>query len=161
MASNNQLAKNTSLVSVEQATYIMERMNLIEATTYDYELSFKMSERITSPVRMLHYIEQFKTGEETEQAYDIFIERLEGYLSDNDCRMTLRSQYFTGISDVIVEFDVEIEVKKGRSDDKPPLNSECILGTVLTEIRKHFNIHYHSMNAKYIDDEVFSNYFNY
>jgi len=101
-----------------------------------YEVSLTLTTRIVAAIDMLYYTQKFHTEQETEGLWDTFLGDLSEYLRPYGVGYDIGHEYFKGAHDVILEIRVDISELANRQN-KTPLNSEHIAGTLLTHLFKH------------------------
>ena len=114
--------------------------------------------RISTAIEMLDMCNQLDTEQETGGPLDSLHHNLMEAIGDYKANASLRTEFFKGHLDVI--FDVIIHLHRmGDYDSKmPQLESEPVLGEILTQVYKHFGWVYYTKPEFDREDHDHSDY---
>lgn len=134
-------------------------MNITNIKEGYNNLSFVLTERYTTALDMYKLMLKLNTEQETSGEFNILNINIDETLSQYDLCFNIHPQFFTGREDVIFELSVNITMNNNCKLDNKDLVKEHILGTVLKEIKNHFDFYYrkHDSNIEVVK-QYFKNY---
>ena len=118
--------------------------------------TFKLTERVSTAKDAYDIMLKLKTEQETSGEFDILLDNLNDISKDKDFEIYVHPDIFTGREDIILELNVTISL--GKTVDVKDVDSELILGSILKEIKKHFNAYY-TGKPEYVDSDIINLYF--
>lgn len=119
-------------------------------------LSFVLETRVTNARDMYDIMRKLNTEQETSGEFDTLLANIYNELNQYDLSVDVHPHFFTGREDVIFELSVNITMNKGCKLDNKDLTKEYILGSVLKDIKQHFDFYYSKCNS---DIDTVKNYF--
>jgi len=131
-------------------------MNITQIKEEYGALTFTLTERLTNAVDTYNLMLKLNTEQETDGEYDTLQAILYEVVAPHNLSVTLQPQFFKGNKDMIFEMLVHIQMNTDCKLDNKDLVKEFILGTVLSEIKKHFDFYYRHHSS---DIEVVKHYF--
>ena len=133
-------------------------MRIIKFETRYNKLSFRMVERIESAVDAYNIMLKLNTEQETSGEFDILRFKLSQICKGKDFDIEIYPEMFPGRQDVVFELNVDINIHSNSSLDVNDIDTEDVLGTVLKEIKEHFNFYYRTFPDS-VKSEVIKYYF--
>lgn len=131
-------------------------MNITKIDRGYSKFSFVLTERLTTARDTYDIMLKLNTEQETSGEFNILMGNLEDISKDKDFEIYVHTDMFTGREDVILELLVTISL--GKTTDVKDVDNELVLGSVLKEIKQHFNVYYHN-RPDYVDSDVIKSYF--
>ena len=128
-------------------------------TYSSYDVEFEFSMRVSTARGMLFITQKCNTEQETRGEFGDFLDGVWEFLNPLNVDFHLFPEYYVGPSDVIVTLRGYVNSSKGCELDKKDIKGERILGTVLLEIVKHFDIpkYYLRLSSESHDFSTFEN----
>jgi hypothetical protein len=133
-------------------------MRITKFETNYNKLSFRMTCRIESAVEMYNIMQKLNTEQETSGPYDILIANLSEICEGKEFDIHISSEMFPGRADVIFGLCCVINIHSGSKLDIKDIDTEQVLGTILKEIKNHFDFYYKSYPDS-VRSEVIKHYF--
>ena len=131
-------------------------MNITNISKGYNNYTFKLTERLTTARDTYDTMLKLNTEQETEGEFNILISNLNDISKDKDFEIYVHSDMFPGREDVILELNVTISL--GKTTDVNDIDNELVLGSILKEIKQHFNCYYHN-RPDYVESDVIKSYF--
>ena len=114
--------------------------SVVIKTFSSYDVEFEFSMRVSTAKDMLFITQRCNTEQETNGEFGDFLNEVWDFLKPLKVDFHLFPEYYVGPSDVIVTLRGYVNSFKGCELEKEDIKGERILGTVLLEIVKHFEI---------------------
>jgi hypothetical protein len=131
-------------------------MNITKIDQGYSKFSFVLTERLTTARETYDIMLKLNTEQETGGEFDTLLDNLNVICKDKDFEIYVHPDLFTGRLDVILELFVTISL--GKTTDVKDVDNELVLGSILKEIKQHFNVYYHN-RPDYVDSDVIKLYF--
>lgn len=131
-------------------------MNISKINKGYNEYTFRLTERLTTARDTYDIMLKLNTEQETSGDFNILMGNLEDISKDKDFKIYVHPDIFKGREDVILELNVTISL--GKTVDVKDVDSELILGSILKEIKQHFNAYY-SGKPEHVDSDIINLYF--
>ena len=131
-------------------------MNISKINKGYNKYTFRLTERLTTAKDTYDTMLKLNTEQETMGEFNILVDNLREISKDKDFDIDIHPDMFTGREDVILELNVTISL--GKTVDVKDVDSELILGSILKEIKQHFNAYY-SGKPEHVDSDIINLYF--
>jgi hypothetical protein len=131
-------------------------MNITNIDKGYNKFSFVLTERLTTARDTYDIMLKLNTEQETGGEFDILLDNLKDISKDKDFEIYVHPDIFTGREDVILELLVTISL--GKTIDVKDIDNELVLGSILKEIKEHFNVYYNN-RPDYVQSDVIKSYF--
>jgi hypothetical protein len=123
----------------------------------DYKVySFVLTERLTTAVETYNAMLKLNTEQETTGEFDLLLSNIHEICEGKDFDIHIQPDLFTGRVDVILELNVIISL--GQTVNCKDVDNELVLGSILKEIKTHFNVYYDN-RPDYVRSDVIKSYF--
>lgn len=119
-------------------------------------LSFDLVQRYTNAKDTYNLMRKLNTEQETSGEFDNLLYKIEEDLKGHKLYLNISYQIFEGYEDIIFELSVDITMNDSCKLDNKDLVKEHILGSILLQIKNHFNFYYHSHSS---DIDTIKKYF--
>lgn len=128
-------------------------------TYSSYDVEFEFSMRVSTAKDMLFITQRCNTEQETRGEFGDFLDGVWEFLHPLKVDFHLFPEYYVGPSDVIVTLKGYVNSSRGCELKREDINGERVLGTVLLEVAKHFEIskYYLRLSSESHDFSTFKN----
>lgn len=103
-----------------------------------------MTERIDTAADAYNIMLKLNTEQETSGEFDNLLHNISSVYEGKDFHVYIIPEMFPGRADVIFELNIHIDMHTGCKLDTKDIDTEAILGTILKEVREHFDFYYRS-----------------
>lgn len=119
-------------------------MRITKIETNYNSVIIRMTERIETAVEAYNIMLKLNTEQETSGEFNNLLDNISSVHEGKDFSVDIFPEIFPGRTDVIFELNIHINMHKGSKLEAKDIDTEAILGTILKEIRDHFDLYYKS-----------------
>ncbi len=119
-------------------------MRVTKTETNYNSVKITMTERIETAADAYNIMLKLNTEQETSGEFNNLLHNISSVYEGKDFHVHIIPEMFPGRTDVIFELTIHIDMHTGCKLDTKEIDTEQILGTILKEVREHFNFYYRS-----------------